>query len=325
VEHVPGYQNMCTDPLSVSRRKESATVMVPANLMRASIFLGIISFLFLDLSGLLGATDADRRRMPTFAALPIAHYYPNWLPGAMLIGVAVLWIPLFFIGTNRYPGQAGLADALAGWRERNPHFGYRWYDVELPDWDYRRRRRPPREACHFIRRYTVNRTLESWGHRGMELRARRAEVGGRIVTASGVTYHARRATAVAGSATTHSTAVSLELPTKRLSMAVYPLYGYRCWSVYKWVSFWRFRTGNKKFDREFFVYARRRGRARAALTDEMVRFLLTDFRAEYLYLIAHHGVLCATIENSSELGKEEINPAAEYLMAIYLRLPESVR
>jgi hypothetical protein len=294
---------------------------LPPALKRFFVLVLSLAYLVLLLTLLRNRTRSTPWPMGVFS-----QHVPGWAQPLIAVGGPVLLVVVLVAAATRYPTfrlDAGLAEVIEEWRKRHPQLHHRWRAISLPQTSAYSTK-PPEVAL--LRRYSTTVSLESIAstYRLSITAAKRADLDGLTVTGLGTVQHPSRvmsSTRTGGTRISRMT-VAVDLPTDGLELAVSPLHGYRRTRAYRVLAVWRFRTGHRDFDDRYFVRANNRDRARRALSESVVPWLVADPRTEHLGLVFHRGVLSTQLR--SEFAAEALDPLADYLVSVYQRIPSEV-
>jgi hypothetical protein len=250
--------------------------------------------------------------------------HPGWLRPVLGVVVPVVLLGLAIgLGAGRWPNvrlTPELNQVLARWSTP-----INWQPVDLTRHGADFRKGGNEQARALLARFTGPPLRNNGDSPGL-LWAARGEIEGVAVYGMLADLGLGHAGTGGGGRTPKPTVLtSVDTPVRPARLVVCRAAGYRRRGLYRAVAFWRLRTGNVGFDRQFFVFTDDRASARALLSPELVDWLIGEERAALLPLIFQNGTLSTGF---SKRPKEQegvhatAQPAlADYLVGVLTRLP----
>ncbi|MGH7867968.1 MAG: hypothetical protein ACREP9_10165 [Candidatus Dormibacteraceae bacterium] len=260
----------------------------------------------------------------------VGPWEATYIIGPMILGVVFGYRrPVFRFNDN-------LIRALNRWNKDHSNDIRDWTMLEMPP--VQEGEKPPPEMAAQLCRFSGNPpfsfnpasgTGPHWIHHWIP-EAARPEVSDVAVIASRIYEYATpkkfiffRNQRLTRQTQTNYLAVSLERPTVMPRLAIYRLNSYRKIPCYRWIAFWRLRTGVAQFDRRFHVEAANRTHAKMVLRPQLAEWLANHPLTMHFGLTFENGTLNAWLTGNFPFDPALLNPLTSCLIGISERIPAS--
>lgn len=255
----------------------------------------------------------------------IKDVVPGWGKPVLAIAGPIALFVAVFLSMDKLPRtrvMPHLRPVIDDWYARHPEVSREWTEVQVPK--NGGRFGAPGQVSAWLGRFSGN-PVYSWNPTEVSshevLKVMRTRIGDFQVMSMCVDEFGVNAAGVRVT-NAYIQTVSIDTPAQRPRLAIYRLHGPRTWPGYQQLARWRFRTGDRRFDRRFFVEAADRDFARVVLNPQVIEWINSEPIAQHLGFIFEHGTLNTWLNDKFHVTA--MNPMADQLIQVFQRIPAQV-